>query len=84
MNKYLERANQLVPELVGCGLRGIEMNHPDHTSSDRVRCEGLADRFNLVLTGGSDYHGASGAVPHIGYRFVDLAPESPLLALATA
>ncbi len=75
---------ELVPELVDCGLRGIEMNHPDHTSSDRVRCEGLADRFNLVLTGGSDYHGAFGAVPHIGYRFVDLAPESPLLALATA
>lgn len=69
----------LVPELIACGLRGIEMHHPDHTSDDRARCERLAERHGLIVTGGSDYHGAFGAPPRIGYRFVDLPVDSPLL-----
>ena len=32
-----------------------------------------------IVTGGSDYHGAFGAPPRIGYRFVDLPVDSPLL-----
>lgn len=71
---------ELVPELVGCGLRGIEMHHPDHTPVDRVRCERLTKRFGLLATGGSDYHGAFGAPPHIGCRYIDLPLDSPLLS----
>lgn len=71
---------ELVPELVSCGLRGIEMHHPDHTPADRARCELLAERFGLIVTGGSDYHGAFGAPPRIGYCSVSLPPDSPLLS----
>lgn len=59
---------QVVPELVPLGLRGIERHHPSHTPADHARCLQLADRFGLVCTAGSDYHGAFGEVPHLGYR----------------
>lgn len=58
----------LVDELVECGLRGIEKYHPDHGLRDWATCNTLADRYGLVCTGGSDYHGRFGRVPHIGYR----------------
>ncbi len=57
----------LVPELVACGLGGIERDHPDHTPIDQKRCDELANRFTLLCTGGSDYHGSFGNIPHIGY-----------------
>ncbi|WP_241157390.1 PHP domain-containing protein [Adlercreutzia sp. ZJ242] len=55
-------------ELAAAGLGGIECYHPDHTPVDHVRCKRLADRFGLVLTAGSDYHGAFGRTPHLGFR----------------
>ena len=58
----------LVPSLAACGLGGIERHHPDHTPADHVRCTQLAERYNLVCTSGSDYHGRFGSIPHVGYR----------------
>lgn len=58
----------LVPALVACGLGGIERFHPGHTPKDHKRCADLAERHNLVCTGGSDYHGTFGSVPHVGFR----------------
>lgn len=58
----------LVPELVPLGLRGIERHHPDHTPVDHVRCARLAERYGLVCTSGSDYHGRFGSIPHVGFR----------------
>lgn len=60
----------LVDDLVACGLRGIEKYHPDHGLRDWAACNTIADRHGLVCTGGSDYHGRFGRVPHIGYRAV--------------
>lgn len=58
----------LLPDLVECGLGGIERFHPDHTLADHARCAELAVRYRLVCTGGSDYHGKFGRVPHVGFR----------------
>lgn len=58
----------LVPALVACGLGGIERLHPDHSPADRQRCAEFAQRFGLVCTGGSDYHGRFGSIPHVGFR----------------
>ena len=58
----------LVGDLVACGLGGIERFHPDHTPVDHVRCARLAERYHLVCTGGSDYHGRFGNVPYLGFR----------------
>ena len=47
---------QLVRELAGAGLRGIEVHRRDHGSADRWRFGRLAQRFELVPCGGSDFH----------------------------
>jgi 3',5'-nucleoside bisphosphate phosphatase len=49
------------PALVGpmakAGLDAIEAYHNDHTSEMRDEALALAKRFNLLVSGGSDYHG---------------------------
>jgi len=42
--------------LVDCGLDGIEIYHHRLDESARERFRALAERFNLVITGGSDEH----------------------------
>ena len=52
------RRERLEP-LVNAGLDGIEVRHPSHTLEDAKRLQALADFFGLVVSGGSDWHGAS-------------------------
>lgn len=65
-----------VPALVDCGLGGIERHHPDHTLADHARCAHLAERYGLVCTAGSDYHGRFGSIPYVGYR-IPSRPSRP-------
>ena len=56
----------IIPELVEVGLGGIERNHPDHSTVDYQMVEAHARKYGLVMTGGTDYHGAFGASIEIG------------------
>ncbi len=47
----------LVAELELAGLVGIEAYYNNYRADDIVWLLNLADRYNLVATGGSDYHG---------------------------
>ncbi|WOD39355.1 PHP domain-containing protein [Nodosilinea sp. E11] len=47
----------LLPQLVDAGLMGVEVYHPHHSPSDVRRLEDYCRSHNLVMTGGSDYHG---------------------------
>ncbi len=58
----------LVRELVGRGLGGIELHHPDHRPADHEAIRRAADEYGLLLTGGSDFHGRYGSSPDIGER----------------
>jgi len=49
--------DEYIPELIGCGLRGIEVYHTDHTPEAVRRYEEIARANNLLITGGSDCHG---------------------------
>lgn len=53
---------ETITELAGEGLAGIEVDHPDHTSSDRAVLRDLAATLELVITGSSDYHGTNKTV----------------------
>ncbi len=55
-----------VPHLVEHGLRGIEVYHPDHTPEGVSAYLGVARRYGLVATGGSDYHGGGSAAGQLG------------------
>jgi len=47
----------LIPELVELGLDGIEVFYPLHTIYQKNIYLELAHRYNLLITGGSDFHG---------------------------
>ena len=44
--------------LTSMGLRGIEAIYPDHTPSKTNEYCRLAHKYDLLITGGTDYHGA--------------------------
>jgi len=46
-----------IRQLVDAGLDGIEVYHPSHGSSLRRYYRRVAKSYDLVVTGGSDYHG---------------------------
>jgi len=50
---------RIVKDLVDHGLAGIEVIHSVHTPADIEKCDALAARFNLLRTGGSDFHGTN-------------------------
>lgn len=49
--------DEIISELVEAGLQGLEAYHTDHTSRQRRRYIKMAKKYNLLVTGGSDYHG---------------------------
>lgn len=50
--------NEILPELCSRGLNAIEVYHADHTASQTEQYLQLAHRYDLGITGGSDFHGA--------------------------
>jgi hypothetical protein len=59
----INRAEEVLEELVKVGLSGIEVEYPEHTGEQRAYYRQLARRYGLVPTGGSDYHGPEGRFP---------------------
>lgn len=50
---------EFLVELIKCGLKGIEVYHSNISKSDREFYLELAKKYNLVISGGTDYHGLS-------------------------
>lgn len=53
-----EEVDQLVGELAGLGLDGIEAVYSRHSAAERSSYAEVAARHGLLVTGGSDYHGS--------------------------
>lgn len=49
--------DNIIPELTQSGLMGIEVFHPDHKLHDIIKYQIIAKENNLLITGGSDFHG---------------------------
>jgi predicted metal-dependent phosphoesterase TrpH len=63
-----------VPEWLQIGLAGIEVRHPLHNAEHERLAGALAERYDLIQTGGSDYHGFYGQSDHlIGCRSTEPA-----------
>jgi len=56
MNGYSD-LEKLILKLVGEGLKGIEVYYPEHTTAEVAQYKTLAERYGLLKTGGTDYHG---------------------------
>jgi predicted metal-dependent phosphoesterase TrpH len=62
----LNRTDEIIPALVDAGLDGIECFHTKHSTTMSERYLEIAEKFNLLVTGGSDCHGFSKGKPLIG------------------
>ncbi len=72
----LNWSDEVIPGLVEAGLDGLECFHTKHSPASAERYLGLAGRFRLAVTGGSDCHGLSKGKPLIGtvklpYQYVE-------------
>jgi len=62
----LNRSDDVIPPVVKSGLDGIECFHTRHSTAASERYLEMADRYKLLVTGGSDCHGMSKGRPLIG------------------
>jgi len=58
--------DNFITELVKLGLKGIEAYYPNHTDEQAAYYRYLADKYGILATGGSDYHGANKPEVEIG------------------
>jgi predicted metal-dependent phosphoesterase TrpH len=65
------RRERLEP-LVAAGLDGVEIRHPSHSREDIKRLEALCGFFDLIPSGGSDWHGAEEGPRQLGSMNVPL------------
>ena len=54
---------KLIPILIENGLDGLEYSHPDHTLQNKRFLKKIADKYDLLLTGGSDFHSINKEYP---------------------
>ncbi len=71
--------DEYVGSLVKIGLQGIEVYYSEHSPDYVKKCEKLAERYNLVRTGGSDFHGDANPGIKLGKGFGGLAVADELL-----
>jgi predicted metal-dependent phosphoesterase TrpH len=62
----LNRTDELIPGMVEAGMDGIECFHTKHSTATTEHYLELADRYHLLVTGGSDCHGMNKGKPLIG------------------
>jgi predicted metal-dependent phosphoesterase TrpH len=72
----LNHTDDIIPDLVAAGLDGIECFHTKHSTVMSERYLEIAEKYRLLVTGGSDCHGFSKKAPLIGtvklpYEYVE-------------
>jgi len=77
----LNRSDEVIPDLVDAGMDGIECFHTKHSTAISEHYLEIADKYNLLVTGGSDCHGMSKGKPLIGtvklpYQHVEKLKEA--------
>jgi predicted metal-dependent phosphoesterase TrpH len=54
---YSINNDELIPKFIDYGIMGLEVYYPEHTQSMINLYLGLAKKYELLITGGSDCHG---------------------------
>ncbi|WP_286230704.1 PHP domain-containing protein [Neobacillus mesonae] len=58
----------LVKELLRLPFDGIEVWHRKHGKEDGIRYKNLAKKYNLLMTGGSDFHNEEHTIGEFGFE----------------
>lgn len=61
-----EELRQLIRRLKGAGLDGIEVKYSNHRPQDEILVRHLAQKYDLLASGGSDFHGSNKPAIDIG------------------
>lgn len=70
--KNIEEFEGILRVFIDAGVEGIEVYSSMHKNSDITELNELAEKYNLIVSGGSDYHGDKDE--KIGYYF----PSKPI------
>ena len=49
---------ELIKNLIRIGMRGIEVYYPEHSTEQTQHYAKLANKYDLLMTGGTDFHGS--------------------------
>lgn len=79
----LQKRDGAIPDLVTAGLDGIEAYHVNHSPALTAHYRRVAERRGLLVTGGSDFHGAAGG-DHGPSPGVPCLPEADFCRLEAA
>lgn len=79
--------DRIISELISIGLKGIEIYYSEHTDIQIALYKRIAEKYHLLVTGGTDFHGARKPGVHMGigkgnlripYRLVEKLKEYKL------
>jgi len=79
----VSRLDPLLPAMLGAGLGGVEAYHADHNPEQRERYAAFARAHGLLVTGGSDFHGAAAPNPDLGSVAIPVAALKAFIAWGT-
>lgn len=80
---FISDPEKLVKELKAAGLVGIETYYDSYTADQIEILVSLAHKYNLIVSGGSDYHGLDGSgETMLGGADVPMAAAEKLISLA--
>lgn len=68
----LIKNEKAISEAIRLNVDGIEVIHSKHSKDEILKYTKIADKYNLIVTGGSDFHGDYlNNIPVLGDYFVD-------------
>jgi len=79
LNLGQKALRELVKDMSGKGLKGIEVYYPEHDKEHIREYESLANEFGMVATGGSDFHGGLNPRIELGRGFGNIKIEDSVL-----
>ena len=62
----LNKTDEIIPAMIDAGLDGLECFHSRHSITAIERYEAMTEKYGLLATGGSDFHGMNRGNPLIG------------------
>ncbi len=75
-----DQLDSAITNLMGEGLRGIEVYWTKHNPDEREQYRALAERHGLIATGGSDFHGSNKPEIELGAGLDGQFDEAQLLS----
>ena len=79
LSQDIEVVADLIRDLAACGLDGVEVYYPSHPRPFRRKLLELTRSLALLVTGGSDFHGAARPGRPMAGHCSDFCPPSGLL-----